>query len=170
MAWQEAREHCQEVSPNIGGDLASIPDEDTNEFLQSLTPTKEADVWVGGHRSSGNGEEWTWSDGTSWQYNNWFEGQPDNLGGVQTHLSFNFDHSGHWDDDFAFDEKSFICSHKGKQATLSKHRYFTVFLQLVSPGGDLSMVTVTSLFLRRNPGKPLKATANPLHPQTIQPT
>ena len=109
MAWQEAQEHCQMVS---GGDLASIPDEDTNRFLQTLTK-ENADVWVGGHRSSGNGEEWMWSDGTSWQFNNWFQGQPDNLGGVQTHLSFNFDNSGHWDDDFAFEEKSFLCSHKG---------------------------------------------------------
>ena len=112
LTWSEALEQCQAAAPNSGGDLASIPDEDTNEFLQSLTP-KEADVWVGGHRSSGNGEEWMWSDGTSWQFNNWFQGQPDNLGGVQTHLSFNFDNSGHWDDDFAFEEKSFLCSHKG---------------------------------------------------------
>ena len=30
------------------------------------------------------------------------------------------------------------------------------YFQLASPGGDLSMVIVTSLFLRRNLGKPLK--------------
>ena len=108
MAWQEAREHCQKAS---GGDLASIPDEDTNIFLQTLTQ-EEANVWVGGHRS--DGEDWVWSDETPWQYTNWFIGQPDNLGGEQTHLSFNIDESGHWDDDSAFEEKSFLCSrHKG---------------------------------------------------------
>ena len=110
MAWQEAREHCQMAS---GGDLASIPDEDTNRFLQTLTQ-ENADVWVGGHRSNDNGEEWVWSDETPWHYSNWFEGMPDYLGGVQTHLSFNIDESGHWDDDSAFEEKSFVCSrHKG---------------------------------------------------------
>ena len=111
MAWQEAREHCKNVS---GGDLASIPDEDTNGFLQTLT-NEEANVWVGGHRSSDNGEDWMWSDETPWQFENWFQGKPDNLGGDQTHLSFNYDESGHWDDDFAFQEKSFLCSHKGWQ-------------------------------------------------------
>ena len=110
MAWQEAREHCKNVS---GGDLASIPDKDTNRFLQTLT-LERANVWVGGHRSSDNGEDWMWSDETPWQFENWFQGKPDNLGGEQTHLSFNFDESGHWDDDFAFQEKSFLCSrHKG---------------------------------------------------------
>ena len=104
MAWQEAREHCQMAS---GGDLASIPDEDTNRFLQTLTQ-EEANIWVGGHRI--DGEDWVWSDETPWQYTNWFQGKPDNLGGLQTHLSFNIDKSGHWDDDFAFDEKSFLCS------------------------------------------------------------
>ena len=107
MAWQEAREHCKNVS---GGDLASIPDEDTNGFLQTLTQNYK-NIWVGGHRS--DGEEWVWSDGTPWQYSNWHEGQPDNLGEVQSHLSFNFNQSGYWDDDFAFQEKSFICSQKG---------------------------------------------------------
>ena len=110
MAWQEAREHCQKTS---GGDLTSIPDEDTNKFLKTLTLEK-ANVWVGGHRSNDNGEEWVWSDETPWQFENWFEGKPDNLGGDQTHLSFNIDKSGHWDDDFEFEEKSFLCSrHKG---------------------------------------------------------
>ena len=104
MAWQEAREHCQKAS---GGDLASIPDEDTNRFLETLTP-EEAKVWVGGHRS--DGEAWMWSDETPWHYTNWFVGMPDNFGGEQTHLSFNFDKSGHWDDDFPFEEKSFLCS------------------------------------------------------------
>ena len=110
MAWQEAREHCQNAS---GGDLASIPDEDTNRFLQTLTMGK-ANVWVGGHRSNDNGEDWVWSDETPWHFTNWLQGKPDNLGGEQTHLSFNIDESGQWDDDFAFEEKSFLCSrHKG---------------------------------------------------------
>ena len=116
MAWQEAHEHCQMAS---GGDLASIPDEDTNRFLQTLTQ-ENADVWVGGHRSNDNGEDWVWSDETPWQYTNWFMGMPDYLGEVQTHLSFNIDKSGHWDDDFAFQEKSFLCSrHKGKQECIN---------------------------------------------------
>ena len=110
MAWQEARQHCKETS---GGDLASIPDEDTNGFLQTMAQNYKK-VWVGGHR---NGEDWVWSDATPWQYENWFVGQPDNLGGDQTHLSF--DKSGHWDDDFAFEEKSFLCSkNKGQHGYL----------------------------------------------------
>ena len=117
MAWQEARQHCQKAS---GGDLASIPDEDTNRFLQTLTMEK-ANVWVGGHRSNDNGEDWMWSDETPWIFENWFMGMPDYLGGVQTHLSFNIDESGHWDDDSAFEEKSFLCSRqKGLRIYINK--------------------------------------------------
>ena len=114
MAWQEARKHCQEASPNSGGDLASIPDEDTNAFLQTLSQNYKK-VWVGGHRS--DGEEWVWSDGTPWQFEKWHQDQPNNLGAVQTHLLFNVDASGHWADESQFREKSFICSQKGEIVT-----------------------------------------------------
>ena len=121
MAWQEAREHCQKAR---GGDLASIPGEDTNRFLETLTQNHK--VWVGGHRS--NGEDWVWSDGTPWQFENWFEGKPDNLGGDQTHLAFNVDKLGHWDDDFAYEEQSFLCSHKGEQDYLNMMIVLILFI------------------------------------------
>ena len=113
MAWQEAREHCQKAS---GGDLASIPDEDTNGFLQTMAQNKK-NIWVGGHRS--DGEDWIWSDGTPWTFENFNNGQPNNLGGVQTHLLFNVDASGHWADETQFEEKTFLCSQRGEIVTLS---------------------------------------------------
>ena len=116
LTWSEAREQCQAASPNSGGDLASIPDEDTNEFLQTMAQNKK-DIWVGGHRS--DGEDWIWSDGTPWTFENFNNGQPNNLGGVQTHLLFNVDASGHWADETQFEEKSFLCSQRGEIVTLS---------------------------------------------------
>ena len=74
-------------------------------------------IWVGGHRS--DGEEWIWSDGTPWTFENFNNGQPNNLGGVQTHLLFNVDASGHWADETQFEEKTFLCSQRGEIVTLS---------------------------------------------------
>ena len=44
------------------GDLASVPDEQTQEFLAALTSKT---VYIGGRLEEGS---WVWSDGTPWQY------------------------------------------------------------------------------------------------------
>ena len=42
--WSAARAHCQAQTPH-SGDLASVPDQDTNDFLTTLT---NETVWIGG--------------------------------------------------------------------------------------------------------------------------
>ena len=109
MAWEDARSFCQDSSPHSGGDLASVPDDDTNNFL--FTIIQNADVWIGGYRNEN--QDWVWSDGTPWEYESWHEDQPNDLGGMQTHVAFNFNSSAHWYDECKDEEKGFICYHKG---------------------------------------------------------
>ena len=78
------------------GDLAAVSDAGTNDFLQQLI--QDAYVWVGGFHDE-NTTSWMWSDGTPWNYENWYPGQPNNGDGVQTHLAFNVDSSGFWNDE-----------------------------------------------------------------------
>ena len=80
--WNRARAHCQ--GQGNTGDLASIPDMETNEFISSLLPDAGG-YWIGGTDAASEGA-WRWSDGTPWGYTNWRRGQPDNDMGGQHHL------------------------------------------------------------------------------------
>ena len=42
--------------------------------------------------------KWTWSDGSSWEFENWASGQPDNLNGHQDYVQLNWQSVGRWDD------------------------------------------------------------------------
>ena len=53
------------------GHLASIPNEETHNFLKSLGQSLGQRTWVGGYW---NGNGWHWSDGTPWQYQSWIPG------------------------------------------------------------------------------------------------
>ena len=111
LSWDDARAYCQDNVPYNVGDLASIPDAGTNDFLQTLI--QDAYIWVGGLRDESS--SWTWSDGTPWGYSAWFEGQPNNGGGVQSHLAFNFYSSGKWNDEQKDNLNGFVCSYKGSK-------------------------------------------------------
>ena len=66
VSWAAARSVCAEHQ----GDLASVPDQQTNDFLSSLSV---ASAWLGGSAGDSGGG-WTWSDGTPWGYTNWSPG------------------------------------------------------------------------------------------------
>lgn len=77
MTWDNARTFCNENAPYNVGELTSIPDAATNDFLHTLI--KDKDVWVGGYYDNIT-SGWQWTDGTPWQYNSWYAGQPNNEG------------------------------------------------------------------------------------------
>ena len=62
--WPEARAYCQ--GHRTTGDLASIPDQETNELIMSLLP-QSGTYWIGGTDAASEGA-WQWSDGTPWVY------------------------------------------------------------------------------------------------------
>ena len=67
--WQEARKKC--ISE--GGDLASVPDQKTNDFLLSISPKGSL---IGGYMKTDSLDSWTWTDGTTWTFTNWLPGEP----------------------------------------------------------------------------------------------
>ena len=71
LSWREAGAICSLHKDN--GHLASVPDQETNDFL--LTLVSDEYVWIGAHDADSEGE-WQWSDGTQWAYTNWDGGQP----------------------------------------------------------------------------------------------
>ena len=88
-SWTDASSYCQ----NLGGELASVTSSDINDFLTTLT---EDMAWIGGYKDTdGN---WNWSDGSTFDYTNWYTDQPDNARGEQDKIYINFNTVGFWDD------------------------------------------------------------------------
>ncbi|MBQ9404233.1 MAG: hypothetical protein IJU15_04545 [Synergistaceae bacterium] len=82
MTWEEAEEYCEE----LGGHLATISDMTEQEFLSEMIIASgdKNFYWLGGEKDSqGN---WSWIDGTSFDYTNWAEGEPDNTNGNEDKL------------------------------------------------------------------------------------
>ena len=76
-------------------------------------------AWLGGYQA-GNGEEepWLWSDGSTWDYENWAAGEPSNDWGAGNHLEVNFGGSGRrWNDvplDGGGQVAGYVCQYEGK--------------------------------------------------------
>ena len=79
-----------------------IFDEETNDFVKSITGGSRA--WVGAHRvgplvdPKPRNDQWTWIDGSSLDYSNWYDGEPNNLRGDEFCLEVNAGESGKWND------------------------------------------------------------------------
>lgn len=69
--WSNSLQNCENESANPTVNLASIHDDNTNDFLKVLT---NENAWIGGSRDESG--SWNWSDGSQWTgYENWHEGQ-----------------------------------------------------------------------------------------------
>ena len=102
-SWKDAYNYCL----GLGANLASIPNNGTNSFLTSLTHEPS---WIGGYRIQ---KLWLWTDGSYLRYKSWKTGEPNNLGGNQDKISFNWDGLGQWDDAKATKKFPFICQRPG---------------------------------------------------------
>ena len=49
--------------------MASVPNEETQDFLHYFGADLGREVWLGGHVTD---KGWEWEDGTSWTYQNWW--------------------------------------------------------------------------------------------------
>ena len=63
----EAVNTCKDAIANPSANLASIPDQMTNDFLARLT--NRVSSWIGASKNSDG--DWAWSDGSEWNYTNW---------------------------------------------------------------------------------------------------
>ena len=87
-SWSQGRLNCQKQK---NGDLASIPNEETMNFIKQninfITST-----WFGGKKESeGN---WYWVDGSVWSYTQWTSGEPNVVGEAYAYFQ-----QGKWQDD-----------------------------------------------------------------------
>ena len=84
FTWSEARKDAE----LRGGHLASITSPYENRYILGLVERVETqkefglNLWIGGNDLVQE-RNWKWLTGEDWSYSNWFDGQPDNLGGNQ---------------------------------------------------------------------------------------
>ena len=102
LSWTDAREYCR----THHDDLASIHSSAENAAVAALCPSG---CWIGGSDSAQEGT-WTWSDGTAWDYTNWYTNEPNNAYGGQDFLHiYGWDSAGRWDD-AGEHSQPFVCS------------------------------------------------------------
>ena len=54
---------------------------------------------------------WKWTDGTTWGFQNWAPGEPNNYGGSQMYGAINYQGVGLWDDESEFYPRPFFCQY-----------------------------------------------------------
>ena len=117
--WLNARNFCMSIAPNSESmrdfeiDLASVPDERTNNFLKDLKHDK---AWIGGYRDEVKSNQWKWSDGTPMVYQSWASREPsdDSEHIVINHRPNGETPWGQWDDppNYKINEiKGFFCQY-----------------------------------------------------------
>jgi len=68
--WHEANDICKELDAN----LASIHSDEENNFILSITSGFHFGVWIGLHWDD---NEFKYTDGSAYDYSNWYPGEPD---------------------------------------------------------------------------------------------
>jgi hypothetical protein len=97
--WSDARTYCR---ANYH-DLASIHSASENAAVNALCPGQ---CWIGGSDSARE-DTWTWSDGSTWDYQNWHSDEPNDSWYGEDYLEIYSD--GKWND-HADGQKPFVCS------------------------------------------------------------
>ena len=106
MDWWQAYRFCEKK----GGHLATINSNEENDFIVELAKSRSDNLWVGA--KTPDSEKWFWITGEEFNYNNWDDGEPNNLNGNQDALQIYV--SGKWDDVASSDKHVFVCEYDNK--------------------------------------------------------
>ena len=88
-------------------ELATVHSESENALL--VTAAAGNKVWIGGTDAASE-DTWKWdSTGTPLWYTNWYSGQPDDAGGNEDCMEFNYRSSGKWNDATCTIKLKYVC-------------------------------------------------------------
>lgn len=108
MSWWQAYRFCEKK----GGHLVTINSKEENDFVVGMTTGKNYGVWTGGKTDSSH-EVWHWITGEPFEYQNWDDGEPNNVKQDAVQLYITDTHIGKWDDLASTDTTNcgFICEY-----------------------------------------------------------
>uniref|UniRef100_A0A8C2SXJ0 Macrophage mannose receptor 1-like n=1 Tax=Coturnix japonica TaxID=93934 RepID=A0A8C2SXJ0_COTJA len=101
LAWHDAREVCID----LGGNLASVPNEQVQAFVYYHLEDATTNVWIG-MNDINRESKFFWADGSTVSYTNWVEGAPETK---QSYFDYYEFENGKWKDDSCDNEKGYIC-------------------------------------------------------------
>ncbi|MFC1712669.1 NPCBM/NEW2 domain-containing protein [Candidatus Poribacteria bacterium] len=101
--WDDAREAAESRTlAGLRGHLATITSQAENDFLLSIRPPSDINLWVGGFQPPGSPEpdgNWKWLTGEPFVYENWATDEPNNpYGNDPNEDSLEFQQDGKWND------------------------------------------------------------------------
>ena len=105
LTWSDAREFCN----NHEADLVSIHSDLENNFISYQVSPKKQRFWIGTQRKATGSTEWLWTDGSSFDYENFCQGKPENTGGNQDCLDIGYCSRDTWDDQPWDHQLPFVC-------------------------------------------------------------
>ena len=73
--WDDAENTCKDKQSH----LVSIQSEDEHKFVVQNRKDKSVDTWIGAHQNGTDLNNWYWSNGEKFRFNNWLAGQPNNI-------------------------------------------------------------------------------------------
>ncbi|XP_059842837.1 C-type lectin-like [Hypanus sabinus] len=110
--WKEAEEFCNQL-PHYGN-LATVTSDEHNAFISRVISAVNSGnpwAWIGLNDIWQEGD-FTWSDGTCYNYRKWGPNEPNNHGNEDcTHIHF-FSGSEKWNDFPCDRSHGFVCSYK----------------------------------------------------------
>ncbi|XP_069075003.1 lectin-like [Pleurodeles waltl] len=107
--WVEAEIYCQSLVP--GAHLASVHSLEENDFIQQLvldSARGNPQIWIGASDCYKD-RTLMWTDGSLWDFQKWYQGEPNNSGGREPCLQFNFARPGMWNDEKCSGSMPFVC-------------------------------------------------------------
>ncbi len=106
LDWMTARTVCA----RLGGQLVTITSHPEDRFVAGLLPRmgKFDRCWIG-LTEAGHAGRWTWVTGEPFEYHNWADRQPDNMGGNQHHAQIGFAGKKRWSDGNGDTRHPFVC-------------------------------------------------------------
>uniref|UniRef100_A0A8C6ULQ1 C-type lectin domain-containing protein n=1 Tax=Neogobius melanostomus TaxID=47308 RepID=A0A8C6ULQ1_9GOBI len=91
--------------PRLRWNLASIHSDEENAFIHDLI---NGHAWLGGHDAVEEGV-WMWTDGSSWDYTKWWDGEPNNVRRNEHSLMI-YAYDTFWNDSPSYGEMGYICA------------------------------------------------------------
>ena len=100
-------------------DLVSIHSDLENNFISFQVNKKKQRFWIGAQRKTNRSAEWlwTWTDGSSFDYENFFPGKPETHGGIQDCLDIGYNVRDSWDDQPCGHQLPFVCKKQAERMT-----------------------------------------------------
>ncbi|KAL6466277.1 hypothetical protein MHYP_G00264100 [Metynnis hypsauchen] len=99
-SWKDAKGICEQNDAS----LASVHNNNENNFIMSLFSGQAGTVWLGGYYEPGL-DQWRWSDFSEFDHTNWSQGEPNGSGNCLQIYS-----NGRWDDFHCHVALNFVCA------------------------------------------------------------